>query len=87
MFDKIAGMGPGAVLVLVPGATVLNPKNLALLLSAGSQLGALDLAGVRLVVTAFVFALLGASPYVVAVAYLLLRVDRATVVLERASPG
>ena len=45
VFDKIAGMGPGAVLVLVPGATVLDPKNLALLLSAGSQLEALDLAG------------------------------------------
>ena len=61
VFDEIAGLaGRGAP--ARTSATVLNPKNLALLLSTGSQLGAQDLTGVPLVVTAFVFVLLGASP-------------------------
>jgi hypothetical protein len=40
VFETIAKMGPGAVFVLALGATLLNPKNLILLLSAGTQTGA-----------------------------------------------
>lgn len=35
---RIRGMGPGAVAVLALGATLLNPKNLPLLLAAGATL-------------------------------------------------
>ena len=38
VFDTIQGMGPGAVFVLALGVTLFNPKNLALLLSAGNTM-------------------------------------------------
>lgn len=39
ILDKIADMGPLAVLLLAPGVTVLNPKNLVVLLGAGAAAG------------------------------------------------
>ena len=38
VFDTIQGMGPGAVFVLALGVTLFNPKNLALLISAGNTM-------------------------------------------------
>ena len=43
VFDTIQGMGPGAVFVLALGVTLFNPKNLALLLSAGNTMREADL--------------------------------------------
>ena len=40
VFDTIQNMGPGAVFVLAIGVTLFNPKNLALLLSAGETMRA-----------------------------------------------
>src|SRR5208282_4882382 len=42
VFDKVAQMGMGGVVALAAGATIANPKNLVMYLSAGATLGALD---------------------------------------------
>ncbi len=84
MLTKIEGMGPGAVLMLSLGATVFNPKNMAMLLSAGQSLGAADLTAGELVFGVVVFALVASSPYLAAVAFKLFGGKGASESLDRA---
>jgi hypothetical protein len=83
IYDRIGGMGPWAVLALTPTATVVNPKNLLLLTGAGTTLGSADLSSGATVLACVLFALLAASPYIVAVVYLALAGDTGAAQLER----
>jgi hypothetical protein len=71
VFDSIAKMGPGAVFVLALGATLFNPKNLIVLLSAGTQAGASGESTTTIIVSLVVFTLLATSPFIVSVGYVL----------------
>jgi hypothetical protein len=70
VFGTIAGMGPGAVLFLSLGVTVLNPKNLVLLLSAGATVGASGLEPGAVLITLVIFTLTATLPFSLAVIYL-----------------
>lgn len=83
IYDRIGGMGPWAVLALTPTATVVNPKNLVLLGGAGTTLGSADLSSGATVLACALFALLVASPYAVAMVYLVVAGDTAAAQLER----
>ena len=80
MFDTIANMGPGAVFVLAVGAVPLNPKNLVMVLAAGAQAAASGEPTATIVTALVVFTLLAASPFLVAIGYVLIAGDGA---LER----
>ena len=80
MFDTIANMGPGAVFVLAVGAVPLNPKNLVMVLAAGAQAAASGEPTATVVIALVVFTLLAASPFLVAIGYVLIAGDGA---LER----
>jgi Sap, sulfolipid-1-addressing protein len=77
MFDTIANMGPGAVFVLALGAVPLNPKNLVMVLAAGAQAGASGEPTATVVTALVVFTLLAASPFLVAIGYVLIAGDGA----------
>ena len=83
MLDKIAGMGTGAVLLLSLGATILNPKNLMLLIAGGSNLGAADPKGVSRLIAVVVYAVIATLPLIVAVGQLLVGGDNAAKRLDR----
>jgi hypothetical protein len=68
VFQTIAGMGPAAVAFLSLGVTFINPKNLPLLLSAGSVIAQTD---APLLAGAF-FLVVGTLPYTGAMLYSLL---------------
>lgn len=70
IFTKIGDMGPGAVLLLAPGATLLNPKNLIILISAGQTIGS-STSGAGVLVPALIFVLLATSPFWLATIYAL----------------
>ena len=70
IFTKIGDMGPKAVLLLAPGATLLNPKNLIILISAGQTIGSAS-SGSAVIVPALVFVLLATSPFWLATLYAL----------------
>lgn len=70
MFTKIGAMGPKSVLLLAPGATLLNPKNLIILLSAGQSIGSAS-SGAGVIVPAMVFVLIATSPFWLATVYAL----------------
>lgn len=74
VLSKIGRMGPGAVVVLTPGATLVNPKNLVILLGAGQAIGAAAVGSAR-VVGAIVFLVVATLPYTVATGYALLGGD------------
>jgi glucan phosphoethanolaminetransferase (alkaline phosphatase superfamily) len=77
MFDSIANMGPGAVFVLAVGAVPLNPKNLVMVLAAGAQAAASGEPTATVVTALVVFTLLAASPFLVAIGYVLIAGDGA----------
>lgn len=77
MFDTIANMGPGAVFVLAVGAVPLNPKNLVMVLAAGAQAAASGETTATVVTALVVFTLLAASPFLVAIGYVLIAGDGA----------
>ena len=83
VYDLIGNMGPWAVLALTPGVTVLNPKNIVLLIGVGGIIGAAGLSNSSTVVACVIFALFTAAPYIAAVVYLLAGGDRATARLEQ----
>lgn len=58
---SIENMGPGAVAVLAPGVTVVNPKNLAILVAAGQTIGAAGLSTGETVIVAAIFAAIASS--------------------------
>ena len=62
IFTKIGTMGPKAVFLLAPGATLVNPKNLIILLSAGQTIGS-TASGAGIVLPALVFVLVATSPF------------------------
>jgi hypothetical protein len=70
MFTKIGDMGPKAVLLLAPGATLVNPKNLIILISAGQSIGSAT-SGAGVIVPALIFVLLATSPFWLATIYAL----------------
>lgn len=71
VFDSIANMGPGPVFVLALGVTLFNPKNLIMLLAAGSQAGASGASQSEILVALLLFTLLATLPFIAAVAYIL----------------
>jgi glucan phosphoethanolaminetransferase (alkaline phosphatase superfamily) len=77
VFDAIANMGPGAVFVLAVGAVPLNPKNLVMVLAAGAQAAASGEPTATVVTALVVFTLLAASPFLVAIGYVLIAGDGA----------
>jgi Sap, sulfolipid-1-addressing protein len=83
VFDKIEGMGPGAVLVLAGGVTILNPKNLVILIGAGAVAGKQGLSTVELVLTLVIFTVIATSPYLVMTGYVLLGGPRAREAVQR----
>ena len=72
VFDTIQNMGPGAVFVLAIGVTLFNPKNLALLLSAGETMREASLETGQIVLVSALFTLLAMSPFLAVVGYQLL---------------
>ncbi|MGZ5404914.1 MAG: GAP family protein [Nocardioides sp.] len=83
VYDLIGNMGPWAVLALTPGVTVLNPKNIVLLISAGGVIGGAGLSTTETVVAAALFAIFTAAPYIAAVVYLVVGGAAATTRLEQ----
>jgi hypothetical protein len=84
VFDTIEGMGPGAVAFLAVGVTLVNPKNLALLLAAGETMRETSLSGVEMVVTVAVFTLVALASYLAVICYQLLGGEKAAVRLGTA---
>ena len=72
VFDTIQNMGPRAVFVLALGVTLFNPKNLALLLSAGETMREASLTTGQIVLVSALFTLLAMSPFLAVVGYQLL---------------
>ncbi len=70
ILDKIADMGPLAVLLLAPGMTVLNPKNLVVLLGAGSAAGRYNPSAGTLALAVGLFTLVAALPLLTATGYM-----------------
>lgn len=70
VFTKIGGMGPKAVLLLAPGATLINPKNLVVLVTAGRSIGSAS-SGAGVIVPALVFVIVATSPFWLATIYAL----------------
>jgi hypothetical protein len=68
-FGLIDTMGPGAVFGLAIGVTLVNPKNLALLLSAGEYLREASLSAGQLVIAIAVFTVLALLPYLAVIGY------------------
>jgi hypothetical protein len=83
MMKGIEGMGPGAVALLSPGVTVVNPKNLAILISAGQAIGAADLPVGREVVLSAIFAVIATSLFAGVVALRLFGGSRADETMSR----
>jgi len=77
VFDTIQGMGPGAVFILALGVTLFNPKNLALLLSAGNTMRVASLSMGTVLVASALFTVLAMSPFLAVVGYQLFGGSRA----------
>ena len=83
IFGKIQGMGPWAVVFLSAGVTIANPKNLVVLLGAGSIAGKQGLPAGQLALTLALFTLIATAPFLVMVGYLALGGTSAAQNLER----
>ena len=83
VFGKIEGMGPLAVILLSGGVTIANPKNLVILLGAGSVAGQQGLPAAQLAVTLAIFTIIATAPFLVMVGYLAFRGTAATRNLDR----
>ena len=70
ILGTIEGMRPWAVALLTPGVTLLNPKNLVILLAAGGTIGQSH-GGVDAVLIGAAFVLMATLPYTVGSAYAL----------------
>jgi hypothetical protein len=69
VFGLIEGMGPGAVFGLAIGVTLVNPKNLALLLSAGETMRQASLSTGGMLVAVGLFTLVAMLPYLAVIGY------------------
>jgi len=83
VFDTIQGMGPGAVFFLALGVTLLNPKNLALLLSAGNTMRVASLPLGTVLIASAAFTVLAMTPFLAVVGYQLLGGAKAADRLDR----
>ena len=83
VFEKIGGMGPLAVILLSAGVTIANPKNLVILLGAGSVVGKQGLSATQLALTLVIFTVIATAPFLVMVGYLAFGGTAATRNLER----
>jgi len=68
VLKSVQSMGPGAVAVLVPGATLLNPKNLVLLVAAGEVISTRSSGG-SAVLAGALFVLAATLPYTITAGY------------------
>jgi hypothetical protein len=84
VFDKVQGMGPGAVFVLALGVTLFNPKNLALLLSAGETMREATLSTGELIAALVIFTMVAMLPLLLVVGYQLYGGQGAAVRLDTA---
>lgn len=71
VFAAIENMGPAGVVALSTGATILNPKNLVILLGAGAVAAETGLSTGALAITLILFTVLATLPFIVAVGYVL----------------
>jgi len=83
VFGKIEGMGPLAVILLSGGVTIANPKNLVILLGAGSVVGKQGLSAAPLALTLAIFTIIATAPFLAMVGYLAVGGTAATRNLER----
>ena len=83
VFDKIAGMGRGAVFVLSLSVVWFNPINALILLSVGSQAASIDVPTPTLLLSLAVFTLLATAPFAAVVVVLESGGERASAALER----
>lgn len=81
--EAIENMGPGAVALLSPGVTVVNPKNLAVLVAAGQTIGAAGLSLGETVLASTIFALGASSLFLGVVALRFFGGQRADAVMGR----
>jgi hypothetical protein len=84
VFDTIGRMGPGAVFVLAVGVACFNPKNLIMLLAAGTEAGAVGDTTSAIVGGLVLFMLVATLPFSVAVGYMVFGGASASEQLERA---
>jgi hypothetical protein len=77
VFDTIENMGTGAVMFLSAGVTIINPKNLVVLLGAGSTVAALGLTGSELLLAIAIFTVVATLPFSIIVAYMFLGGEKA----------
>lgn len=82
IFDRIAGMGTGAIVLLALTATAANPKNLLLYVSAGAVLAAHHLDLAQTLTAAAVYAIIATLPMLAAVVYLAVGGASARAVLD-----
>lgn len=82
VLSKISDMGPAAVAFLALGATVLNPKNLVLLVAAGQTIAAADVSSGAAVAVGAVFVAVATLPYTLTAAYAVFGGDGAVVRLD-----
>lgn len=84
VFATIENMGPAGVVGLSAGATVLNPKNLVILLGAGAVAAESGLPTGQLIAALAVFTVVATLPFSAAVAYVQLGGDSAARQMQRA---
>lgn len=83
VFAAIENMGPAGVVALSSGATVLNPKNLVILLGAGAAATETGLSGARLAFALLLFTVLATLPFSLAVGYVLVGGESAARQMQR----
>lgn len=83
VFAAIENMGPSGVAALSAGATILNPKNLVILLGAGAVAAETGLPTGQLLIALLLFTGLATLPFSVAVGYVLLGGDTAARRMQR----
>ncbi len=82
VLDTISNMGPKAVAFLAVGVAALNPKNLIVLLSAGTEAGASGASTGAIVIALGLFPLVATAPFSLAVGYMLFGGEAARVRLD-----
>lgn len=87
ILDTIQRMGPGAVVVLALGVTLFNPKNLALLLSAGNTMREASLSTGQVIAVSALFTVVALLPFLAVVAYQQLGGPDAALRLEKLKGG
>lgn len=82
VFDRIAGMGPGAAFALSTTVVWFNPINALVLLSVGSKAAVSDVSTTWWLLSLAVFTVLATLPFIAVVAVLVWRGDQAGAALD-----